>query len=61
MAQRLRELTPQEIADGERGINDRQLSATHIQALVRNMDASKKKWGRLRQSNRTEYVEKLKH
>jgi hypothetical protein len=59
MAQRL-ELTPQQIAEGNRAINDRQLSATQIQALVRNMDQSKKKWGRLRQSNRVEYLEKLK-
>lgn len=54
------ELTPQQIAEGNRAINDRQLSATQIQALVRNMDQSKKKWGRLRQSNRVEYLEKLK-
>lgn len=60
MAQRLRELTPQEVEDGRRGINDRNLSATQIQALVRNMDSSKKKWGRLRTSNRQEYLEKLK-
>ena len=59
MAQRL-ELTPQQIAEGQRGINDKQLSATQIQALVRNMDQSKKKWGRLRSSNRQEYVEKLR-
>ena len=60
MAQQLRELTPQEVADGQRGINDQKLSATQIQALVRNMDQSKKKWGRLRSGNRPEYIEKLK-
>jgi len=41
-----------------RGINDEDLSATQIQALVRNMDASKKKWARLK-SNKAEYEEKL--
>lgn len=55
-----RELTPQEVAEGNRGIHDRTLSATQIQALVRNMDASKKKWMRLKASNRTEYIAKLK-
>lgn len=43
-----RELTQQEIAEGQRNINDQQLSATQIQALVRQMDASKKKHRRLR-------------
>lgn len=43
-----RELTPEEIAEGSRGINDRVLNATQIQALVRHMDASKKKHRRLR-------------
>lgn len=43
-----RELTQQEIAEGQRNINDQQLSATQIQALVRRMDASKKKHRRLR-------------
>lgn len=38
-----RELTSQEVEEGNRGINDTQLTATQIQALVRQMDASKKK------------------
>ena len=53
-----RELTPQEVEAGRRGINDQDLSATQIQALVRNMDASKKKWVRLK-NNKQEYEEKL--
>lgn len=52
-----RELTPQEVADGIRGINDVDLTATQIQALVRNMDASKKKWRRLKQSGKKEEYE----
>ena len=56
-----RELTPEEIAEGNRGINDRQLTATEVQALVRKMDASKKKWKYLRQQGKkTEYEEALK-
>ena len=56
-----RELTPQEIAEGNRGINDRQLSATEIQALVRKMDQSKKKWKYLKQQGKKkEYEEWLK-
>lgn len=43
-----RELTPEEVAEGVRGINDRVLSATQVQALVRQMDASKKKHRRLK-------------
>lgn len=43
-----RELTAQEVAEGSRGITERQLSATEVQALVRTMDASKAKWARLR-------------
>jgi uncharacterized short protein YbdD (DUF466 family) len=58
--QQVRELTPEEIQEGARGINDRILNATQIQALVRNMDASKKRWNRLKTSNRTEYLAKLK-
>jgi hypothetical protein len=45
--QSVRELTPQEIADGVRGINDKDLTATEIQALVRAMDDSKKMWRHL--------------
>lgn len=47
-----RELTQAEVAEGQRGINDRQLTATEVQALVRKMDASKKKWKTLRQQGR---------
>jgi hypothetical protein len=54
-----RELTPQEVEDGRRGINDVDLSATEIQALLRNMDESKKKWARLK-ANKQEFEEKLK-
>ena len=39
-----RELTPQEVADGERGIIAEDLSATQVQALVRNMDVSKRRY-----------------
>lgn len=56
--QRMRELTPQEIAEGERHIITEELTATQIQALVRNMDHSKKKWRHLR---REEFMEKLKN
>ena len=56
-----RELTPQEVQEGLRGINDRQLTATEVQALVRKMDQSKTKWKRLRQRNQmAEYEAKLK-
>jgi hypothetical protein len=53
-----RELTPEEVQAGRRGINDLDLSATQIQALVRNMDTSKQKWARLK-NNKQEYEEKL--
>lgn len=53
-----RELTPAEVAAGEANINSRQLTATQIQALVRQMDASKKRWRRLK-DNKTEYEAKL--
>lgn len=53
-----RELTPQEVAEGERHISAEELTATQIQALVRNMDHSKKKWRHLR---REEFMEKLKN
>jgi aryl-alcohol dehydrogenase-like predicted oxidoreductase len=52
-----RELTPLEVAEGERHITTEELTATQIQALVRNMDHSKKKWRHLR---REEFMEKLK-
>jgi uncharacterized protein YPO0396 len=53
-----RELTPAETAAGIRNINDTDLTATQVQALVRNMDASKQKWARIK-SNKKEYEEKL--
>ena len=53
-----RELTPTEVAAGQRGINDIDLSATQIQALVRNMDASKQKWAHLK-NNKHDYEEQL--
>jgi len=53
-----RELTPREVEAGRRGINDEDLSATQIQALVRTMDASKEKWSHLK-SNKLAYEEKL--
>ena len=53
-----RELTPQEVAAGRRGIIDLDLSATQIQALVRNMDASKQKWALLK-NNKQQYEEQL--
>jgi uncharacterized short protein YbdD (DUF466 family) len=43
-----RELTPQEVQEGVRGISDAQLTATQVQALVRQMDESKKKHRRLK-------------
>ena len=52
-----RELTPQEVEEGRRGINDAQLSATQIQALVKKMDSSKTKWKRLRQQGKKEEYE----
>jgi hypothetical protein len=56
-----RELTPAEVADGERGISVEVLTATQIQALVKQMDASKKKWRLLkRQGKQQEYDLKLK-
>jgi hypothetical protein len=56
-----RELTPQEVEDGNRNITMRQLTATEVQALVRKMDASKKKWNYLkRQGKKAEYEEWLK-
>lgn len=57
--QQARELTPQEIAEGQRNITDRTMSATQVQALVRAMDHSKTKWRRLR-NKKAEYEAKLK-
>ena len=56
-----RELTPQEVEEGRRGIRDDHLTATQIQALVKTMDASKTKWKQLkRQGKLVEYEAKLK-
>jgi hypothetical protein len=56
-----RELTPEEVAEGQRGINEEVLTATQIQALVKKMDASKKKWRLLKRQGKTaEYEAKLK-
>lgn len=56
-----RELTPQEVQEGVRGINDRTFTATQVQALVRQMDASKKRHQRLKRSGQMkEYEEALK-
>ena len=56
-----RELTPAEVAEGQRGINSEVLTATQIQALVKTMDASKKKWRALKRQGKTEeYLDKLK-
>jgi len=54
-----RELTPQEIAEGQRGIMDDHLSAVQIQAMVRNMDHSKKKWKHIKRRAPREYEEKV--
>jgi len=40
-------------------MNSIEYSATEIQAMVRNMDDSKRKHRRLRESNREEYIKKL--
>jgi hypothetical protein len=55
----MRELTPTEIADGLRGINDEVLTATQIQALVRKMDSSKIKWRNIKISNKAKYVAEI--
>lgn len=57
-----RELTPEEVAEGNRNINDTQYTATQIQALVRKMDASKKKHQRLKRSGqKAAYEEAVKN
>jgi hypothetical protein len=59
--QQARELTPQEVEEGRRGIINEDLTATQVQALVRKMDASKKKWNQLkRQGKKAEYEEHVK-
>jgi hypothetical protein len=57
--ERMRELTPEEVQAGNRAINDQQLTATQVQALVRKMDHSKDKWRRLRNKPK-EYEAKLR-
>lgn len=57
----MRELTPEEVAEGNRGINARELTATQIQALTKRMDVSKKKWRYLKlQNKKDEYEAALK-
>ena len=59
--QPVRELTPQEVEEGKRGINDRDMTATQVQALVKRMDGSKQKWRKLKRQGKTaEYEQKLK-
>jgi aryl-alcohol dehydrogenase-like predicted oxidoreductase len=58
MSEQRIELPPDQVAEAERHINTEQLTATQLQALVRNMDHSKKKWRHLR---REEYIGKLKN
>jgi cellobiose-specific phosphotransferase system component IIA len=55
-SQAARELTPAEVAAGEQHIMTTELKATEVQALVRNMDHSKKKWRHLR---REEFMQKM--
>jgi hypothetical protein len=56
-----RELTPQEVEEGRRGINGVELTATQVQALVKKMDTSKLKWRKLKQrGKKAEYEAKLK-
>ena len=56
-----RELTQDEVAEGNQHINDKDLSATQIQALVRSMDESKRKFRRLKENGlKSQYEEELK-
>jgi uncharacterized short protein YbdD (DUF466 family) len=56
-----RELTPQEVSEGNQHINDKDLTATQVQALVRAMDESKRKFRRLKENGlQTQYEEELK-
>lgn len=56
-----RELTPEEVAEGQRGINDQMLTATQLQSLVRQMDQSKTKHRKLKQKGKmVEYEAALK-
>lgn len=47
-----RELTSAEIEEGNRNITDRDLNATQLQALVRKMDVSKKKFSSLKRAGK---------
>jgi aryl-alcohol dehydrogenase-like predicted oxidoreductase len=51
------ELPPDQVAEAERHITTEQLTATQLQALVRAMDHSKKKWRHLRQE---EFMKKVR-
>lgn len=56
-----RELTPQEVEEGKRGIDTDDLTATQVQALVKRMDSSKQKWRKLKRAGKVaEYEAKLK-
>jgi uncharacterized short protein YbdD (DUF466 family) len=56
-----RELTPQEVSEGSQYINDKDLTATQVQALVRAMDESKRKFRRLKENGlKTQYEDELK-
>jgi hypothetical protein len=41
-------------------MDDKDYQATEIQSLVRDMDDSKKKWKALKNTDKTQYMEKLK-
>lgn len=57
----LRELTPEEIEEGKRGITANPLTATQVQSLVRRMDTSKKKWRYLKlQGKHPDYAAALR-
>lgn len=56
-----RELTPEEVMEGTQHITDKDLTATQVQALVRAMDESKRKFRRLKENGlKTQYEEELK-
>lgn len=54
-----RQLTQEEIEEGRRGIRTDEFTATQVQALVRRMDVSKRKWRQLKQRSRAAYEEAL--
>jgi hypothetical protein len=54
-----RQLTQEEIAEGQRGIRTDEFTATQVQALVRRMDVSKRKWRHLKQRSQPAYEEAL--